>query len=150
MRAIYDRWKNYLMFENDLEDSSEVAKASIITKDNKILILLRSSYITDYADEWDLPGGHLRRAEEAEIGLDREVFEETGLDISSFGHEKIMTMDNIHFYLIRYSKNSEEIAIEVSEEHTDFAFISYEEIQNFNISEKFIKVINKSMGFSDE
>ena len=52
--------------------------------------------------------------------------------------------------LIKYNKNSEEINVEISDEHTDFAFVSHEELQNFNISDKFMGVINKSMGFDDE
>lgn len=145
----YNRWKHYIMFENDM-DSHEVAKAAIITSDNRVLILKRSEYMMDYADEWDLPGGHLKESEKMEIGLDREVQEETGLNIGPLDHEKLITIDNLHFYLIRYNKPSDQINIEVSDEHTDFAFVSQEELQNFNISDKFMGVINKSMGFDDE
>ncbi len=143
------KWKQFLMVEDDM-DSHEVAKAVIITSDNKVLILKRSEYMAEYAEEWDLPGGHLKESEKMEIGLDREVEEETGLKIGPFDHEKIITIDNLHFYLIRYNKSSDQINIEISDEHTDFAFISQEELQNFNISDKFMGVINKSMGFDDE
>ena len=146
MHDIYNMWKQYIMFENDM-DSHEVAKATIITKDNKVLILKRSEYMMEYAEEWDLPGGHLKQSEKMEIGLDREVHEETGLNIGPYDHEKIITIDNLHFYLIRYNKHSDQINIQTSDEHTDFAFVSQEELQNFNISDKFMSVINKSMGF---
>tara|TARA_B100000085_G_C18411169_1_gene458693 strand:+ start:195 stop:665 length:471 start_codon:yes stop_codon:yes gene_type:complete len=142
------KWKQFLMVEDDM-DSHEVAKASIVTNDNKVLILKRSDYMMDFAGEWDLPGGHLKQSEKTEIGLDREVLEETGLNIGPYDHEKIITIDNIHFYLIRYNKQSNEINVNISDEHTDFAFVSQEELQNFDISEKFTKVINKSMGFED-
>tara|TARA_R110002020_G_scaffold37239_1_gene112421 strand:+ start:22015 stop:22470 length:456 start_codon:yes stop_codon:yes gene_type:complete len=149
MKTIYNRWKNYLMIENDA-DSREVAKAIIITKNNKVLILQRSAYVKKYADEWDLPGGHLKETELVEIGLDREVREETGLNISNLDHEKLMTVDNMHYYIIKYNKNNDEIDVNISDEHVDHAFISREELDNFNISDKFISAINKSMGFDDE
>lgn len=137
------------MIENDA-DSREVAKAIIITKNNKVLILQRSAYVKKYADEWDLPGGHLKETELVEIGLDREVREETGLNISNLDHEKLMTVDNMHYYIIKYNKNNDEIDVNISDEHVDHAFISREELDNFNISDKFISAINKSMGFDDE
>ncbi len=137
------------MIENDA-DSREVVKAVIITKDNKVLILQRSAYVEKYADEWDLPGGHLKEVEPVEIGLDREVREETGLNISNLEHEKLMTVDNMHYYVIKYNKNNDEIDVNISDEHIDHAFISREELDNFNISDKFISAINKSMGFGDE
>ena len=149
MHSIYKKWKQFLILENEL-DSHEVAKATIMTSDNKVLILKRSEYMTDYAEEWDLPGGHLKQSESMEAGLDREVEEETGLKIGPYDHEKIITIDNLHFYLVKYNKNSQEITVNISDEHTDFAFVSHEELQNFNISDKFMGVINKSMGFDDE
>ena len=122
MKTIYNRWKNYLMIENDA-DSREVAKAIIITKNNKVLILQRSAYVKKYADEWDLPGGHLKETELVEIGLDREVREETGLNISNLDHEKLMTVDNMHYYIIKYNKNNDEIDVNISDEHVDHALI---------------------------
>ena len=42
------KWKQFLMVEDDM-DSHEVAKAVIVTSDNKVLILKRSEYMAEYA-----------------------------------------------------------------------------------------------------
>ena len=41
-------------------------------------------YTKKYANELDLPGGHIKNDENLIQGLKREVFEETGLQINSF------------------------------------------------------------------
>jgi len=50
-------------------------------QDGKVLLLKRSDYVDKYAREWDLPGGHLQEDESSEQGLQREVEEETGLEL---------------------------------------------------------------------
>ncbi|MCF7820546.1 MAG: NUDIX hydrolase [Candidatus Pacebacteria bacterium] len=50
--------------------------AIILDKDNKVLICHRCDY-----DLWNLPGGGLEKNETPEMGVIREVKEETGLDV---------------------------------------------------------------------
>ena len=75
-------------------DISTVAKLVIIDEENRVLFLKRSNYVSKYAGEWDLPGGHLKEQEDMLSGLKREVFEETGLDIRDSNYFK--NIDNLH------------------------------------------------------
>ena len=60
-----------------------VVKVVMIRDDDKVLILQRSGEVISKASpwEWDLPGGHVEMGEALDTALDREVMEETNLDL---------------------------------------------------------------------
>ena len=81
-------------------DSKKVAKVIIINLDEQVLMLKRSNYVDKFAGEWDLPGGHIQLGEEFEVGMRREVKEETGLDVGECTF--IEKIDNLSFYFCDY------------------------------------------------
>ena len=80
MKLFMERFNKFLVEEQDLR---KVAKVVLINKDDKVLILRRSGRIVSEESpwEWDLPGGHTEEGEALEQTIDREVWEETSLDI---------------------------------------------------------------------
>ena len=54
-------------------DTKTVAKVILLDGD-KVLLLKRSGYVKKFANDWDLPGGHLKQNENLIKGLKREVF----------------------------------------------------------------------------
>jgi 8-oxo-dGTP pyrophosphatase MutT (NUDIX family) len=56
-------------------------KVLMINREGKVLLLLRRSVGTENHSFWDIPGGRKRRGEDIAAALEREVFEETGLQI---------------------------------------------------------------------
>ena len=60
----------------------QAAKALIRNDQGKILVLYRSETHPHLAHDIDLPGGEIELDETTEIGLEREIIEETGLTIS--------------------------------------------------------------------
>ncbi|MBU0907655.1 MAG: NUDIX hydrolase [Nanoarchaeota archaeon] len=56
--------------------------ASIIIKNNKILLEKRSPFLPEHG-KWCLPGGHIGSGEKAETAIKREIKEELGLTTNS-------------------------------------------------------------------
>lgn len=71
-----------------LSPSFTVGAMCIIERDDAALLLVRHSY----RKRWGVPGGLLRKGEEAEDGARREVFEEVGMMIELLG-EPAVTVD---------------------------------------------------------
>ena len=137
---IMENWRKYLyMIERKeaekaieaLEDSSEVAKIVLVDSQGRVLFLKRSNYLEKFAGEWDLPGGHLKVGEDLMAGLQREVEEETSLNIL---RARLYTkIDNVSFFEGIYEKGS----IVLSNEHDDYRFIDPFEFEN---PDKFQKI----------
>ena len=117
-------------------DSKKVAKVIIINLDEQVLMLKRSSYVDKFAGEWDLPGGHIQLGEEFEVGMRREVKEETGLDVGECTF--IEKIDNLSFYYCDYNDKP----IKLSHEHTKFRFFAKKDL---NPNNKFEKVALKAL-----
>ncbi|MBP9758176.1 NUDIX hydrolase [Candidatus Dojkabacteria bacterium] len=64
-------------FINKQKQNLSIGTASVIVKDNKVLMVknVESNY-------WSFPGGHLHKEESLVEGLKREVFEEIGKQIT--------------------------------------------------------------------
>lgn len=55
--------------------------AGALLRDGRVLLCHRSPGRVWYPDAWDLPGGHIERAETEEAALVRELAEEVGVHI---------------------------------------------------------------------
>ena len=111
-------------------DSKKVAKVIIIDKSGRVLMLKRSNYVDKFAGEWDLPGGHIQIGEDFDTGMQREVKEETNLDIKKTTF--VDKIQNLSFYMCKY----DEKPIKVSHEHTGFRFFTKEQLDPNNKFEK--------------
>ncbi|HEY4963281.1 MAG TPA: NUDIX hydrolase [Candidatus Saccharimonadales bacterium] len=106
------------------------AKALIFYAD-KLLVLRRSSTHPHWAFQPDLPGGMIETDETPEVGLSREILEETGLDIpitkANLVYEKhIRTFDYHYIYLVRLDGDMPELNI--SWEHDQYSWQTINEI----------------------
>jgi 8-oxo-dGTP diphosphatase len=117
-------------------DSRQVAKVVIIDDHSRVLMLKRSDYVDRFAGEWDLPGGHIRIGEDFQVGMEREVKEETNLDISNV--KFVEKIDNLDFYTCSYNGEP----IKISNEHTEYEFFSKKDL---NPNGKFEKIAIKAM-----
>ena len=112
-----------------------VVKA-IIKKDNKFLLLKRSSNSKFFASLWDFPGGKIKGEEKVSEALVREVKEESNLNIKSTdkfdeynynekGHE-------IHFRVFWPTSFSGEVKL--SKDHTEFRWFSKEDLKKYSLA----------------
>ena len=103
-------------------DSKKVAKVIIINGSNHVLMLKRSSYVDKFVGEWDLPGGHIQVGEDFEVGMKREVKEETDLSVDKCTF--VDRLDNLDFYWCAYPEKP----IKLSHEHTEFRFFAKKDL----------------------
>ena len=67
----------------------QAAKALIRDGQGNILVLYRSETHPYLAHDIDLPGGEIESDETPEIGLEREIMEETGIAITLASEDKV-------------------------------------------------------------
>ena len=116
-----------------------VSKVVMIDKDDKVLILKRSGKVVSEESpwEWDLPGGHVEKGESLAAALDREVWEETSLDLGK--STKIYTDDYTTFF-VSYEWEGN---IMLSKEHDDYKWINPEEVTNYYIGDKYERAVGR-------
>ena len=110
-----------------------VVKVVMVRDDDKVLILRRSGKVISKESpwEWDLPGGHVEKDEALDDALDREVWEETSLDLDKA--TKIYTDEKTTFF----AAYDWEGKISLSQEHSDYKWIKPENITNYDIGDKY-------------
>ena len=125
------------MIEDKSTDVDEIVKA-VLVSDSGVL-LLRRAPSEAHSDKWDLPGGHLIEGEDAESGLLREVWEETGLRI---GAAKEMYSQGKNTYFKASLPSGE---IKLSKEHTEYAIVSKEELSEYVLPEKYLNAVKRAL-----
>ena len=112
------------------------AKALLFCKD-KFLIVKRSGAARSAQFFWEYPGGRLEFGEHPIEALRREIFEETGIKdfcvlsiLNLWSRLKTPTTQLIGAtYLCKTSSYN----VKLSEEHTEYAWITKEELPEYNI-----------------
>jgi 8-oxo-dGTP pyrophosphatase MutT (NUDIX family) len=102
-------------------------KAIILNHEGKFLAL-KASY---KGLRWDLPGGGVEIPERAEIALHREIKEETGLEVEDIKPITLETAYNAeedeYIMFAGYVCRALGDTINVSGEHTEYAWVSVDE-----------------------
>jgi 8-oxo-dGTP diphosphatase len=107
------------------ENTESVACATIIFKDNKILLLKRGNTAPWMPNKWNLPGGTLDKGESAVDCAKREALEETGLILGNLKLVNTIPQSWGTFYLyscIEYKGN-----IKLSWENTEYGWFSIQD-----------------------
>jgi mutator protein MutT len=127
-----------------------INNAGVIIDNGKVLIIQRASN-DSYAGLWELPGGGREPLEKSVDGVKREVKEETGLIVEvikvigvfDFVNEKDgETRDHTQINFL--VKPVGPIEVKISSEHQNFAWISPDEIDKYNISQETKEIIRET------
>ena len=125
-------------------DTDQIRKVVLIDDNDQILILKRSENLEKFANEWDFPGGHTEVGESDLDALRREVKEETSLDIAS--PEEILQKGRIKFYKTRQFSG----IIELSGEHTEYKWVTIENLDSYTMGAKFVKAAKAAFKPDDD
>lgn len=132
-----------------------ISKCILINKENKFLILKRTNYKNDGKENlWDITGGGVNLDEDVNLAIRREVREEIQIKLNE---AKIMWIDSgkglpsgkemsssQFVFALFYSKDYDmKNGIILSEEHSEYKWISVDEIDNYNfyLTKKRLNVI---------
>jgi len=122
----------------------KVAFKAIIKKDDKILVLKRSSKEDVFEQLWDIPGGRMFFGEMPEEALTREIKEETGLDVkisSPFTVWSFFASDDLQVIGITMLAEYVKGTVKLSEEHTEYRWINPEEFAQLDAHKNLKKEI---------
>ena len=140
MKQLFENWRHYILEDMDTE---QVRKAVLVNDEDKVLILKSSDKNEKHAGEWDLPGGHIHEGEGDIEGLKREVKEETGLDIAN--PEMVLDDGRKKYYKSREYSGT----IEISDEHTEYEWVTIEELDSYTIGAKFVEAARAALKADD-
>ena len=121
-----------------------IALKAVIWQDGKFLILKRTKNRQSEADLWEFPGGGLEIGEQYESALIREILEETALEASvirPLSAWDAKRKDGTQVLGITFLCQLTGGSIILSDEHTDYAWIAPEEIDQFNVFSQMAKEV---------
>jgi len=113
-----------------------IAVKAMIFHDGKFLLIKRSGAARGDSGYWEFPGGRLEFGESPEAALHREVQEEAGLNVSiirpltawSFLRDESTQITGITFLC-----EADTWAVVLGQEHNGYAWITYNEMNKYNI-----------------
>lgn len=119
---------------NSMEKNFHVGIKAVIVNNGKALVLKQITRQGD--DVYDLPGGRINKGEDIDKALKRELKEELGIEILSFGpllgvFERVGYYNNdknISLMLLFYKVEADASTLKLSDEHYEFKWISKEEL----------------------
>jgi ADP-ribose pyrophosphatase YjhB (NUDIX family) len=129
--------------EKDKEEKQKNAVAVIVDKDNKILLLKRNKDPEIWQPgKWALVGGAIEKGESPQKAVEREILEETGLEIKDFVKTfSIQRNPNSveHIFACRY--NGDPMEITLNGENTNYGWYSIGEMKFLDIVPNLVEYI---------
>lgn len=113
--------------------------SGFINNNGKFLLVRRAANDSSYPEFWEIPGGKLEINETPHEGLLRELKEETGINVDiispiSVAHFTIPAKNTQYIQINFLCYPNSEINITLSQEHSDFAWITFEVISEYKIN----------------
>lgn len=115
-------------------------------QNHKILILTRSEKVSCRGCA-DLPGGNLENFESPQEGIEREIFEETGLTCRNFRLVQVTTLNhkNQPLLLIGFHCLADKTEVSLDWESSSYDWMTRTEALNLDLSDGQKDIIKKSL-----
>jgi len=128
--------------EKKKKEKSKNSVAVIVNTDNKILLLKRGEKASWMPSKWSLVGGGIEKNETPQQAVEREIEEETGLEIKKF--TKSFTIERHaesieHIFACRY--NGEPTDITLDKENSNYGWYDTSEMEYLDIVPHLIEYI---------
>ena len=103
----------------------------IFNDHDQILIIKRSEHDKHEPLIWDLPGGGINRSEDTKEGFEREVCEETKINISNIQIIGAYSVNKESLEILMTSKSNSK-AVHLSSEHKEYKWIDIQEFMKLH------------------
>lgn len=120
-------------------------KAIVMGKDKRCLVLRRSMASKNNAGKWEFPGGKLNPGESFDNALEREVHEETGLEITllrPFDTAMSSIQDRRVVYLFMLAETGTD-RVRLSDEHDAFQWVAVDRLAEVDLARQFQSVAQR-------
>lgn len=120
-------------------------KAIVMDKDKRCLVLRRSMASKNNAGKWEFPGGKLDPGESFDNALEREVHEETGLEITllrPFDTAMSSIQDRRVVYLFMLAETGTD-RVRLSDEHDAFQWVAVDRLAEVDLARQFQSVAQR-------
>ena len=138
--------KNILLKENTKDYSNYKTAIAILFYQEKILILQRGSTAPWMPNKWSLVGGVVDEGENPKQSVIREIKEEIGVDISDLEFIEMYDAGRDSGKLYYFVGNLSSDKIDLDYENQDYAFISQDEMNNYEfipfVKDQMLKAFN--------
>lgn len=122
-----------------LERKEAAACVLIFDNEFKVLLCRRKANTAWMPEKWGFPGGGVEEGETAEQAAIREIKEETNLDI----HHIQQFHQNP--YCVFFATRKYDGIVELSDEHTDYEWVSQDRLQEFDLIPGNEQIIDKAL-----
>lgn len=129
------------------------SNAIIFNKNGEILMMKRSNDDEAFPGEWELPGGGVDYSETPQESLKREIKEECGLNVEVHNPLGVNSfyLDNSRIVEITFLCTiiDSKFDVKLSDEHSEYRWISFENINSLNLNDYMSKVVNTAKSSLD-
>ncbi|NQU87286.1 MAG: NUDIX hydrolase [Mariniphaga sp.] len=117
---------------------------ALFHRDGKILLQ------KDHKGKWEMPGGKIQFGESPKEALRREVKEELGYGniiinslVDAWTFNVVVDEIDYQFIVIVFNTESDNYQNDISQEHIDCRWISFDEVKDLNMRDGYKDAINK-------
>ncbi len=123
-------------------------KTFVFNSEGKFLTLLRTATAPTRPLKWDLPGGAYEVGESPVEGAEREILEETGLEVKNTQPLCLVGELNENkdwCVTVAYRAEAEGVDVSLSFEHQEYRWVSKEEFLTLDSSDKWKNIAQENL-----